>query len=490
MPTTQEIAALRRAGRLQEALAAAEEAYSANADKFTAGMLFWCLHDLLRRQIGDEAAATRSRMETLYNDYCPGDGYMANTLGWMVYNELKNKEVSDVNARKVLLNKYLKLDAERPSNLHSAILGEAVKVEKNTPLQFRIRDFVRLWGLGNLRPEDWEQFRADNGHMASSLVEKLISVYAKELKTDGVDAPEEFVALLDEALAKFPNNQYLPLYKAYMLMAKGNATAALDYYKEMILKSPSKVFLWAQASELVEDLDMKIALLCKALSYGRDEQFLVKIRLKLASLLMQKGLSSNARFELEKYRETHLANRWGLKQEFWKLYNQVSGAELPQSNDALYAEYAVKSDGVIYSALPAALAVKVADKLVDDRNRPGKKIPVWTLRAGTDTLWLRKPVKFGLDRRTPDGTVFDIRLHDGKIVWIKPHEGAIETSWMKEMTGEVHLRTGRTGKPYAIISGAYVGDRLLRGVTEGRQVRIRAIRQDGDSWQAISLQEL
>lgn len=488
--TTQEIAALRKAGKLQEALDAAEKAFSANANKYTARMLFWCLNDLLRQQDRTEAATTRSRMETLYHDYCPGDTFMANTLGWMVYPELKNMQVCDANGRKALLNKYLKLDTERPSKLHSAILGEAVKVEKNTPLQFRIRDFVRLWGLENLRPEDWEQFRTDNGHTASSLVEKLISVYAKELKTDAVEAPEEFVALLDEALAKFPNNQYLPLYKAYVLRAKGDVDAALNYYKELILKSPSKVFQWAQASELVEDFDMKIALLCKALSYGRDEQFLGRIRIKLASLLIQKGLPSNARYEMEKYRKTHLDMHWGLKPKFWEVYNQVSGAELPQSNDALYAEYAPKGDEFIYSSLPTLLAVKVADKLVDDRNHPGKKTAVWTLRTETDTIWLRKPTKLGLDRHTPNGAAFDIRLHDGKIVWIKPHEGAIEAPWVKEAVGEVHLRTGRTGKPYAIIAGAYVRDRLLRGVNDGHKVRIRALKQDNDRWQAISLQEL
>ena len=76
----------------------------------------------------------------------------------------------------------------KPSILHSLILGEAIKVEQNTPLQFRIRDFIRIWGLENLREEDWEQYRSEEGNTLPSTVEKLIGVYTKELKTDGVES--------------------------------------------------------------------------------------------------------------------------------------------------------------------------------------------------------------------------------------------------------------------------------------------------------------
>lgn len=47
--TIREITALRRSGQLSEALQAAEAEFAQNANKFTAGALFWCLNDLLKQ---------------------------------------------------------------------------------------------------------------------------------------------------------------------------------------------------------------------------------------------------------------------------------------------------------------------------------------------------------------------------------------------------------------------------------------------------------
>ena len=131
------------------------------------------------------------------------------------------------------------------------------------------------------------------------MVEKLISVYAKEVKTDNVKSPDEFIIMVDEALTKFPNNQNMPLYKAIVLMSLGKKDEALEYYKKLILKSPSKCYLWNQASELVEEVDLKIALLCKAISVERDESFIGGCRLNLAKALIEKNMMANAKYELD-----------------------------------------------------------------------------------------------------------------------------------------------------------------------------------------------
>lgn len=49
MPTIQEITALRKAGRLDEALQAAESEFAQNANNYTAGALFWCLNVLYKK---------------------------------------------------------------------------------------------------------------------------------------------------------------------------------------------------------------------------------------------------------------------------------------------------------------------------------------------------------------------------------------------------------------------------------------------------------
>lgn len=231
--TIKEITTLRKAGHLQEALTAAENEFANHSNNYTAGALFWCLNDVLKQQSGEDDGATIERMHALYNDFCNGDEFMEKAIataerrrlphyqeikdavenaknggdaitwhhkmsewyhegnlgeklypdyGWLIYYALKQTNLGETQNRKILLNQYLKLNLPRPSILHSLILGEAIKIEQTTPLQFRIRDFIRIWGLENLRTEDWEQYKTNEGHTLPSLVEKLIGVYAKELK--------------------------------------------------------------------------------------------------------------------------------------------------------------------------------------------------------------------------------------------------------------------------------------------------------------------
>ncbi len=536
--TIKEITALRKSGHLQEALEAAEKEFGQNVNKYTVGALFWCLNDLYKQQSSDDAKPTINRMKSLYNDYCTGDEYMLRSLesaerhclphskeirdavenaksgadafsahqqatawyhegqldrqlysdfGWLTFYALKQTALGESQKRKALLNQYLKLDLPKPSILHSLILVEAIKVEQNTPLQFRIRDFIRIWGLENLREEDWEQYRTEEGNTLPSTVEKLIGVYTKELKTDGVESPEDFDLLVDKALAKYPKSQNMPYFKATVLLSQGKVQEALNYYKNLILQFPSKFYLWNQTAELVEDIDTKIGLLCKALTCGADDEFLGGVRLRLASLLCQKGIRKNAKYELERYRETYRNKGWNLKPEFWQVYNQVNSVDKAIDNNMLYSEYAVKADEFIYSSLPTVVAVKVAETQSEDRNRPGRKITTWVLRTAKDTIRLRKPTKFCLKRRTPNGAIFDVKLHDGKIVWIKEYIGSLSESWLKEISGEVYLRTDRNGKKYAIVSGSYIGENLLKGINDGERIKILSIQQKDGRWAAISI---
>lgn len=536
--TIKEITILRKSGHLAEAMTAAEIEFAHNANKYTANALFWCLNDLLKQQSGDDVAFSVERMKRLYDDFCPDNEFMQRTIasvekrvllhyyelktavenakngadaisvhkevsmwysngeldtrlyqdfGWLTYYALKQTNLNEVQKRKILLNLYLKLDLPTPSILHSLILGEAVKVEKTTPLQFRLRDFVRLWGLENLRNEDWEQFHTDEGNTKLSLVEKLIGVYAKELRTDHVEASDDFSRLVDKALVVFPNNQYLPQYKASVLISQKKADEALTYYKDMILNSPSKFYLWDQAADLVQDIDTKIGLICRALSCGVEDKFIGKVQLRLASLLVQKSMLSNAKYELEKFRQTYQKNGWNLKPEFWNLYNRLTSVETAANNDAIYIKYSIKADEFIYSSFPTILAVKVGESQNDDRIHPGRKITTWIFRTEKSTVRLRKPTKYGLNRRISNGAAFDIKVRDGKIVWIKEHRGIIYDSWIKEHCGKVNLRTDRKGKKYAIISGSYVSEDLLTGFNDGQEIRIRSIQHKDGRWSALSI---
>ena len=536
--TIKEITELRKSGRLEEAMAAAENEFAQNANRYTVSALFWCLNEKSKRQQGDEVIATFERMKSLYENYCPDDEFMQKSLasleprtvphyreldeivsakggsdavgacrevlrwhreegldsrlypklGWLIYYALRQLPGGDALARKSLLNSYFGLNLPKPSSLHSCILAEAIRLEKDVPLEFRIRDFIHIWGLENLREEDWKQFSTANGNVVSSNVEKLIAVYAKELKTDGVEASQDFSSLVDRALTRFPKNENMPLYKATVLISQGRSGEAVEYYKKMILGSPSKYYLWQHIAELVDEADIKVGLLCKALMCGDNDEYVGSVRLSLAHLLSQRGMAANAKYELERYQSTYQRKGWGLKSKFWEAFNPLAGVEAAADNSSVYAEYGAKAEEFIYSSLPSAMAVKVGENLSDDRIHQGRKILTWILRMENGVVRLRKPHKFGLGKRMPDGTAFDVKLHDGKIVWISRRSAAVQASWLKDAVGNVALRTDKNGKTYAIVAGAYVGERLLKGVEDGAQIKILSIRQDDGRWSAIKVE--
>ena len=536
--TASEITALRKSGHLQEALDAAETEFATSQNTYIASALFWCLNELCKSQFGDELGATYERMKSLNEDYCTGDTFQQRALesvekrilphaeeirrcldeakaggnaiasanafanyydsndldaklfadyGWLIYYALKQTVLTDAHNRKLWLFRYLKLDLEKPSLLHSLILGEAVKVEKNTPLQFRIRDFVKMWGLENLREEDWEQFKTEDGKLLPSLVEKLIGVYAKELKTDGVPSYDEFSDLVDKALNTFDNNQYLPYYKAVVLISRGDTGEAIKYYKELVLKNPSKFYLWEQLAGLVDDNKIQIGLLCKAVNCGVDEEFIGGVRLKLASKLAEIGLYANAKTELDKYRRTYELKNWGLKQEFHEISRQLPKDVCETNNASLYAEYSAFAEQFIYSELPSIYVVKVADKMIDDKHRPGKKYMSWVLKGQRQNWNLKKPQKFGFSPKTPNGVLLEVKVFDNKIVWMRKPENAPHLAWIKTTSGKVTIRKDKKGHDFATIEGIYVGANLLKGIANGQDVTVMALRNDEGRWIATSI---
>ena len=79
-----------------------------------------------------------------------------------------------------LLAQYIKLQCiPRPSLLHSLILYQVVKGYATLP-DFNFTAFLRLWGIQNLRPEDW-RVQKINGHWMPSLADRVLTRLFKAL---------------------------------------------------------------------------------------------------------------------------------------------------------------------------------------------------------------------------------------------------------------------------------------------------------------------
>lgn len=135
------------------------------------------------------------------------------------------------------------------------------------------------------------------------------------MKEKKCSAPDDFAVLVDQALDTYKTNPHLPVYKGLVLASQGRKEEALEHYKSLLRRWPKKFFLWSKAEELVpyKNLDVRIGMLCRAMSVVRDPAFLGDIRLRLANLLYKRGLYAYARYELEEYIRSYTSQGWKIK---------------------------------------------------------------------------------------------------------------------------------------------------------------------------------
>ncbi len=96
-----------------------------------------------------------------------------NETAWCIYNYLKKNYATDSSKIvRTLLSAYIKLELDRPSLIHSCILGIAVKVS-DTYADFNFPKFLEYWGFPKfLRREDLERQKGKDGRTFLSLKER------------------------------------------------------------------------------------------------------------------------------------------------------------------------------------------------------------------------------------------------------------------------------------------------------------------------------
>lgn len=93
--------------------------------------------------------------------------------GWIIYKYLRD-HLSMFNSLQVrtLLRDYINLQNERPSRLHSQILNYALNYSKQDN-NFKLISFLKLWGPNNLRAEDFDDSRGNDGKVIPSLMSRI-----------------------------------------------------------------------------------------------------------------------------------------------------------------------------------------------------------------------------------------------------------------------------------------------------------------------------
>jgi hypothetical protein len=356
MSTSKEVFAKRREGAIDEAYEMAVQlTRSAEVSDWDFKALAWCLIDLIKRDAQSEnkqnLARYRQQLESIQADsaddvlqksvknalmLCNPQGHLIaqakllgkqerhaeaadlyrkvyagggadrdiqTSLAWELYKSSKqliSLENFNLGQVKRNLNDYLKLDVEKPSLLHTCFLQLAVKVSGQAALN--IIAFSRLWKLEYLRAEDFDRYRADDGKEYPSLAEKVIQQAGKEAaKSESAQDRKYILPHIDTAIGYFPDNIWLKLDKAKVLLALGLHDEALEFGLAVVKSKINDYWAWGLLGDICADKDSSAALncYCKALLCPAEDKYTGKLRIKLAQLMVASNELSAAKHEIE-----------------------------------------------------------------------------------------------------------------------------------------------------------------------------------------------
>ncbi|EGQ8898357.1 tetratricopeptide repeat protein [Vibrio parahaemolyticus] len=432
MITSKDVFAKRKAGQLDQAYKMALELVAANAsDEWNFKALAWCLIDLIKRDAtsnhhnltyysqqlqsievasSDEILTTQvqyalslcnpngqliQRAKTLsiqgqhlqaaniYKQLCStgaGDLSVQTSLGWELFRLLQSslsQEHINVSSSKRLLADYLKLHlVEKPSLLHSSVLQQATKLAGNS--SFSLISFCRYWQLDYLREEDYEPYIGKNGEQYSSLAEKVIQQASKEsIASDNVETLQYITPYLDNAIKHFPDNIWLKLNKAKLLLKMGRNQDAFLFATDVTRSKSNDYWSWALLGEVNSGFDKAIELscYCKALLCHTDDKFTAKVRIKMAKALASQGDFAEAKHEVDKVIASKRKDGLKVPKEIEKLQAQewYKTFIATESNKKFYQSNVSKAEELLFSDLPFVKACIGEKFTISDKPNKAKR---------------------------------------------------------------------------------------------------------------------
>ena len=410
----------------------------------------------------------------LYNEGKLNEQYHI-TLAWIAYRYLKEnyKSIGSKEARKVLAL-YTKLQTTRPSLLHSVFLYLAINIKK-TYSDFLFTSFLKIWGFGNFRIEDWAP-SVYEGQSYPSCVQKVINIYWDECKSmPNITIPEEFVSLLEEATRKYPRDFNIKRYLAIALTRQGKKDEAIELYRELLIND-NRYYIWHELGKLLNDTALRKSALCMALKQQKKEDFLGAIHLELAEILIEEKVHGQALVDLNKYEQTYNANKWPLSATYYRLRNLIPQNTNPGTRSRQWLEEETKTiQTFVFMKLPNKIFL-LTEMF---KNKDGKTR--YKLVCYDKSSIIVKPAQIP-DTDAMPGCFYRV-FYDNTNKWIQPvriekaEKEALNEEWnktIKTVRGNITVKSKPDGKQFGFVHKCYVGGHLLKDIKNGTKVEVLA----------------
>lgn len=331
--------------------------------------------------------------------------------------EIIKRRSEPIKSFGAVLDRYLDETKEKgtANPFHSKILQAICWRQKDhQDIHFK-KDFER-WGMNRLMEEDWARTTSEKGDVHyPSLAEKAIKYYKEALENAGgmATAANSFRLLIEKAVEKYPEDtQYLRLLGQY-LFSHNEREEAISIYKKL-LTVLNKFYVWDELAQMLEDKLLKLSAWCKALSCGEKEEFLGKIHLSLAQLLVEERQYGDAAQELRKVAETYKRNGWKMPGAYYmteRSIDETSNADTKRKFD--YTSHIREIEEFVFGEYewePMCVIDIFKNKYKKKRIR---------LTAGENKTMVINPRVFSALTHVRQGQVVEVRTIGGKVMMVR-----------------------------------------------------------------------
>lgn len=315
------------------------------------------------------------------------------------------------------LKNYLELGLKGPERLHSAMLQQALRLAKNDNL--KILPFLRLWGLDQFGPEDFETRPDQTGKSWPALFETAILTATSEAAKAGQQPDMRFILpALEDARRRFPENIWLEHGYVKLLRGLGRLADAREHAMKTTRAKASEYWAWELLGDLeTENPDLQTACYAKALCCSQDDEFIGKVRLKFAASIVTTH-PAEARAEIERVQNHRTTKGYKRLNELETLQNSdwYRGTVAKAADRAFYQRFTEPAEALLFAHLPWVEA-SVGDTFeipAKDGQKPRKRRRIY-IRQGAVALESSLSAAYPDLRNLADGAPISVQYETARL---------------------------------------------------------------------------
>lgn len=220
-------------------------------------------------------------------------------------------------------------------------------------------DFFEWWNLENLMAEDYKPVEISKGRKIMSVAERAFIAKSKALlRLNDLGRIEEFLPQMDALMNEHPEMTYPGYFYGKLLLSLGSTLEdELKVIVPFAKRKSTEFWVWQLLSDVfVNEQDKQLACLLRAVHCRTQENFLGKVRIKLAALFIQRNQLDLAKFQIDKVTQCYLPQGWHLPYEVGCWIHQP-WIDMVNSSDKAPIDYMAITNEILGEKTEEAIAV-------------------------------------------------------------------------------------------------------------------------------------